>query len=183
MIWILFVILIIASAVSKARKNGSAGSRANVNRPNTPGVFGGQGQTYSQSYPKNSSQAPSSYASQARSNGSPQYRAQYVGNQQYSQQYSQQYQSSANKKRGKSYAAGPQYGSTRVSGIRESSVLFEDRSNDWLARQLKEEAAILRRGSQFDLGASHSASCDATSLKRQHTRRHQSSGLDRGTFR
>ncbi len=54
-------------------------------------------------------------------------------------------------------------------------MAMEDRSNDWLARQRREEARIARRGSLTDLGASHSANCDAGALKREHLLVHDDS--------
>ena len=73
---------------------------------------------------------------------------------------------------------------SRVTGtLGENAVLLEDRRNDWLAKQLREEAAILKRGSLYDLGAAHDADCDADRIKRQHLRVHNSNGLDRRTFR
>lgn len=49
---------------------------------------------------------------------------------------------------------------------------LEDRKHDWLARQLAEERAIQRRGSELDLGAGHRDNCDARSLKIQHMKEH-----------
>jgi hypothetical protein len=61
-------------------------------------------------------------------------------------------------------------------------VLLEDRRNDWLAQQLREEAAIKRRGSS-DLGASHEVECAADDLKQSHVRRHNTNGINKRTFR
>ena len=74
-------------------------------------------------------------------------------------------------------------GQTKASRLAETGVLLEDRKNDWLARQLREEAAIYRRGSMLDLGASHQALCEAGYIKKEHTRHHNSNGLDKRTFR
>lgn len=76
-----------------------------------------------------------------------------------------------------------QFGATKASRLAETGVLLEDRKNDWLAKQLREEAAIYRRGSVYDLGAVHNVDCEADSIKRAHARRHNSNGLDRQTFR
>ncbi len=58
--------------------------------------------------------------------------------------------------------------------LRDLSDFFgEDRKNDWMARQLREERRILLTGSALDLGASHAASCDADDLKASHHREHQ----------
>jgi len=51
---------------------------------------------------------------------------------------------------------------------------MEDRNNDWLAKQIREEERILRRGDLMDLGASHAKSCDAGKLKSQHHIKHLS---------
>ena len=71
------------------------------------------------------------------------------------------------------------YGTANAPGIKFSgdSPFFrmEDRSNDWLARQMKEEQRILRRGDLRDLGAAHEASCDADDLKRRHLLEHDDS--------
>ena len=75
------------------------------------------------------------------------------------------------------------FGQVKASRIGENNVLLEDRKNDWLAKQLREEAAILRRGSIYDLGASHEVSCDADKIKREHVKRHNTNGLNRGMFR
>ena len=74
-------------------------------------------------------------------------------------------------------------GKIKASRLSETGVLLEDRKNDWLAKQLREEAAILKRGSLYDLGAAHDVDCDADRIKRQHLRVHNSNGLDRRTFR
>ena len=73
--------------------------------------------------------------------------------------------------------------SERAVSIRDNGLLMEDRQNDWLARQMREEAAILRRGSLYDLGAAHDANCDAKEIKLFHVRHHNSNGLDRDTFK
>ena len=73
---------------------------------------------------------------------------------------------------------------SRVTGtLGENAVLLEDRRNDWLAKQLREEAAIKRRGSVYDLGASHDVACDADDLKKSHVRRHNTNGVNREMFR
>ena len=77
------------------------------------------------------------------------------------------------------------YGTAGAPGMKISgdSSFFrqEDRSNDWLARQMKEEQRILRRGDLKDLGAYHAASCDADKLKREHLLEHDDS-IDDGEF-
>lgn len=66
--------------------------------------------------------------------------------------------------------------------VKTQSVLFEDRRNDWLAQQFREEAALKRRAGN-DLGASHEVECAADDLKRSHIRRHNTTGLNQNTFR
>ena len=61
-------------------------------------------------------------------------------------------------------------------------VLQEDRKNDWLAKQLREEANIARR-SDLDLGAAHERECAADDLRRDHRKRHNTTGISRSTFR
>ena len=79
--------------------------------------------------------------------------------------------------------SGTVFGPAHAGGLGNNPVLLEDRRNDWLAKQLREEAAIKRRGSIYDLGASHDVSCDADNLKRYHTKRHNTNGLNRQTFK
>ena len=56
------------------------------------------------------------------------------------------------------------------------SALIEDRQHDWLARQLREERSLWKRGEGLlDLGAAHDASCDARKLKRMHMLQHDDS--------
>ena len=75
------------------------------------------------------------------------------------------------------------FGSRVTGSLGENAVLLEDRRNDWLAKQLREEAAIKRRGSVYDLGASHDVSCDADDLKKGHIKRHNTNGVNREMFR
>ena len=61
----------------------------------------------------------------------------------------------------------------------ELALAMEDRKHDWLAQQLAEERAVLRRGSLVDLGASHDRTCDARAVKRLHELQHDDS-IDEG---
>ena len=61
-------------------------------------------------------------------------------------------------------------GSIRNAGKAVASM--EDRNNDWLAKQMREEQRILMRGDMLDLGASHAANCEAGEIKNGHLRRH-----------
>ena len=69
-----------------------------------------------------------------------------------------------------------------ATSIRENGLLLEDRKNDWLAKQMREEAEIYRRGSLYDLGAAHEADCDAKRIKLFHIRTHNTNGIDKKTF-
>ena len=60
---------------------------------------------------------------------------------------------------------------THSTSFSKNPVLMEDRKNDWLAKQIREEARIKSRE---DLGAAHDANCDARALKREHRREHNS---------
>ena len=52
------------------------------------------------------------------------------------------------------------------SSLRDlSGVMMEDRKNDWLARQLREEARIAQK-SDLDLGAAHERECAADELRK-----------------
>lgn len=53
-------------------------------------------------------------------------------------------------------------------GLRASSVLREDRTNDWLARQIREETRILMRSEMYELKEAHAAFCEARELKESH---------------
>ncbi len=55
------------------------------------------------------------------------------------------------------------------------SVLEDDRENDWLARQMREEAKIYKKGLGLDLGAAHEISCDAEFIKKAHHLMHMRS--------
>ncbi len=56
---------------------------------------------------------------------------------------------------------------------------MEDRQNDWLAKQLREESRLARRTSDmFDLKAEHASNCDARDLKDSHARAHRLGRLD-----
>jgi hypothetical protein len=85
------------------------------------------------------------------------------------------------------------YSSTNVSGLDKglerdrggrslrdlASFFGEDRRNDWMARQMREEARIKRMSGTLDLGAAHDADCDAADLKAEHRRVH-SDAIDSG---
>ena len=59
-------------------------------------------------------------------------------------------------------------------------ILMEDRKNDWLAKQMREEEKILRKGDFLDLGAGHSKSCNAKELKLFHIENCDADDIDDG---
>lgn len=59
-------------------------------------------------------------------------------------------------------------------------ILMEDRKNDWLAKQIREEEKILRKGDFLDLGAGHSKSCNAKELKLFHIENCNADDIDDG---
>ena len=61
-----------------------------------------------------------------------------------------------------------------------ASILNEDREHDWLAKQMREEERILRRGDMLDLGASHSRACDSEMLKLYHLGNCDADEIDNG---
>ena len=70
-------------------------------------------------------------------------------------------------------AAAPakRYGSVSLKDSSDNMFL-EDRNNDWLAKQMKEERKILSRSDMLDLGAAHEKSCQADALKKFHLAEH-----------
>lgn len=58
---------------------------------------------------------------------------------------------------------------------------MEDRSNDWLAKQLRYEKSALRNNG-LDLGYSHDVDCDADDLKRAHRDDCEDKWVDDGEF-
>ena len=59
----------------------------------------------------------------------------------------------------------------RQMGDKGSSVLSDDRNNDWLARQLADEHKAFRATSEmFDLKIEHASHCDARLLAQFHAR-------------
>lgn len=68
-------------------------------------------------------------------------------------------------------------------GTLAETFMKDDREHDWLAKQMREEARILRRGDLMDLGASHEASCDAEMLKNYHLYAEHDDSLDSGEYK
>ena len=69
-----------------------------------------------------------------------------------------------------------------AGGSLAETFMKDDRKNDWLARQMREEEKILRRGDMMDLGASHAASCDADLLKKYHLYAEHDDSIDNGEY-
>ena len=62
---------------------------------------------------------------------------------------------------------------------KNSSVLRDDRANDWLARQLREEHRAFKATSEmFDLKIEHASHCDARLMEQFHRRYCDASGID-----
>ncbi len=155
---IIWVIAIVAMIVKSAKKaNGNA---AKTTRPQAP-----------YQAPQNANAARPRQIAPAQQSQQIQQRAQRAIRETNQDRY------------GAATTVGSSFGQVKATRIGESGVLLEDRKNDWLAKQLREEAAIYRRGVGFDLGAAHNVNCAADDLKRSHIRVHNSNGLDRQTFR
>ena len=92
---------------------------------------------------------------------------------------------SSNAARQTAYSAAKSdpYRARTAVDVKTHSVLLEDRKNDWLAQQLREEASLKHRIAGFDLGAYHEVECAADDLKKTHIRRHNTTGLNKKTFR
>ncbi len=60
-----------------------------------------------------------------------------------------------------------------------SSTLRDDRNNDWLARQLREEHKAFKETSEmFDLKIEHASHCDAKYIEQFHRRNCDAGGVD-----
>ena len=77
-------------------------------------------------------------------------------------------------------AAAPK---AEAGGTLAETFMKDDREHDWLARQMREEAKIRRRGDMMDLGASHDASCDADLLKKYHLYLEHDDSVDSGEYK
>ncbi len=68
---------------------------------------------------------------------------------------------------------------SRDMGDSKGSVLRDDRSNDWLARQLREEHKAFKETSEmFDLKIEHASHCDARFIEQFHRRNCDARGVD-----
>ncbi len=62
---------------------------------------------------------------------------------------------------------------------KNSSVLCDDKANDWLAQQLRDEHKAFKVTSEmFDLKIEHASHCDARLLEQFHRRNCQAGGVD-----
>ena len=182
-IWVIALISFISKAV------GASKTQQRPTRPNTPYTGTQNQQPAPTDTARPASQAQTfrntpgaTYGSSNTSAGAarPRSLSSYGQSGASSSGYSQRVPASSSYSQNKTSAM---FGQVKASRIGENNVLLEDRKNDWLAKQLKEEAAIARRGSVYDLGASHEVSCDADRIKREHIKRHNTNGLNRGMFR
>ena len=68
---------------------------------------------------------------------------------------------------------------SRDMGDKNNSVLRDDKANDWLARQLREEHRAFKATSDmFDLKIEHASHCDARLLEQFHRRNCTANGID-----
>ena len=69
----------------------------------------------------------------------------------------------------RNYNSRPSYNSVRSKERTTSSVLMDDRNNDWLAKQLRDEHIAFKSASDmFGLKIEHASHCDAQLLKNYH---------------
>ena len=70
--------------------------------------------------------------------------------------------------------------SREMGDSKGSSTLRDDRNNDWLARQLRDEHKAFKATSEmFDLKIEHASHCDAKLLEQFHKRNCSAEGVDR----
>ena len=70
-----------------------------------------------------------------------------------------------------------------MSSLHESFKNLEDRNNDWLANQLKEEKALEGKlSAMYYLKKNHEANCDAKKIRDVHRRNCDAEGIDRGSI-
>ena len=77
-------------------------------------------------------------------------------------------------------SANPVQAKKTVSG--EGMILKDDKTNDWLAKQLREESkAVAVLSDMFQLKSEHRNACDAEFIKRFHESNCDAYGVDDGT--
>lgn len=68
---------------------------------------------------------------------------------------------------------------SRDMGDKRNSVLRDDKENDWLAKQLREEHRAFKATSEmFDLKIEHASHCDARLMQQFHHRNCSADGVD-----
>lgn len=68
---------------------------------------------------------------------------------------------------------------SRDMGDKKSSVLKDDKNNDWLAQQLREEHRAFKMTSEmFDLKIEHASHCDARLLAQFHKQNCDANSID-----
>ena len=73
---------------------------------------------------------------------------------------------------------------TSTVKLQDSMTLKDDRSNDWMARQLRDEAiAMVKVSDMFKLKQTHMNNCDAEFIKRFHESSCDANGVDDGTHK
>lgn len=84
----------------------------------------------------------------------------------------------------KSFAGRGQKSSVNTGGKNtgDGMILRDDRNNDWLACQLREEAkARVRMSDMFQMKIEHMNKCDAEFIRRFHESNCDAEGIDTGT--
>lgn len=73
---------------------------------------------------------------------------------------------------------------TKTARQAVSAQLKDDRSNDWLAKQLRDEHTAFKGASaMFGLKIEHASHCDAMLLKNYHSSRCDAKGVDTATMK
>lgn len=68
---------------------------------------------------------------------------------------------------------------SRDMGDSKGSILRDDKANDWLAQQLREEHRAFKLTSEmFDLKIEHASHCDARLIEQFHRRHCDAEGID-----
>ncbi len=76
--------------------------------------------------------------------------------------------------------------SSKVISVRkhDGMTLMDDRANDWMAKQLKDEAiAMVKVSDMFKIKQEHANKCDAEFIRRFHESTCDAEGIDDGTHK
>lgn len=76
--------------------------------------------------------------------------------------------------------------SSKVISVRkhDGMTLMDDRANDWMAKQLKDEAiAMVKVSDMFNIKQEHANKCDAEFIRRFHESTCDAEGIDDGTHK